>query len=238
MGMQRIAVVGSGGAGKSTSARQLLNRALTRSGEMSSDMRLSTLTISLAVALALTSCESTVETASKQEASSSSMSSSATTTSTVTTSAHGDPDAPCSPGGSSPARFNPAAGTYAVYLTAVDPGRRMLSFDVIQFLVGEEAATAYHRDVPDDPDGPPNDYYIVNENGQVRESAISTDARVRLVRLREDSDADLDPATFEELPAYLENSPRPEGATALSANPYWLTVKDNVVVDLCEQYVP
>src|SRR4051794_16870803 len=47
--------------------------------------------------------------------------------------------------GSSPAIFDAAHGTYAVYLTGIDPGSRTLSYDVIQFLVGDQAAEAYHR---------------------------------------------------------------------------------------------
>lgn len=160
-----------------------------------------------------------------------------TTSTTTTTSTTALDDQACSTGQSSPAQFEAESGQYAVYLTGVEVAGRRLSFDVIQFLVGDDAARAYHRDVPDDPEGPPNDYYIANESKQVRQAPFGADMRVRLVRLREDSDPDLDPGTFAELPAYLAQD-EPSDQLALSSNPFWLTVEGGAVTDLCEQYVP
>jgi hypothetical protein len=45
---------------------------------------------------------------------------------------------------------------------------RTLTVDVIQFLTGREAEEAYHRDHPEDPLGPPNDYYILTVNPRLR----------------------------------------------------------------------
>jgi hypothetical protein len=55
-------------------------------------------------------------------------------------------------------------GRHAVFLTGLDVDARTVDFDVIQFLMGDEATAAYHEDHPEDPDAPPNDYYIVNDN--------------------------------------------------------------------------
>lgn len=159
-----------------------------------------------------------------------------TTSTTTTTSTTALDDQACSTGQSSPAQFEAESGQYAVYLTGVEVAGRRLSFDVIQFLVGDDAARAYHREVPDDPDGP-GDYYIANESKQVRQAPVGEGVRVRLVRLREDGDADLDPGTFEELPGYLAKD-KPTGDPALSSNPFWLTLESGAVTDLCEQYVP
>ncbi|MGH9268312.1 MAG: hypothetical protein ACRD0D_09055, partial [Acidimicrobiales bacterium] len=93
-----------------------------------------------------------------------------------------------------------ADGRYAAYLVEAEVASHTLTFDVIQFLTGEAAAEAYRQDHPDDPEGPPNDYYIVNDDPGLRTEPVSKDVRVRLVRLGEDSDADLDPGTFEVLP--------------------------------------
>ena len=128
-------------------------------------------------------------------------------------------------------------GRHPVYITAVDVPGRALTFDVIQFLTGQDAIDAYHADHPDDPEGPPNDFYIVNANPRLRTAGIAPDATVMLVRLSEDSSADLDPGTFEELPAYLAATPPSEGP-ALSASPFWLTVEGGVVTAIEEQYLP
>lgn len=148
-----------------------------------------------------------------------------------------DSQVECSVGGSSPSHYDPAGGQYAVHLTDLDVPERSVSFDVIQFLVGDDAVDAYHRDVPDDPEGPPNGYYIVNQSQTVRSAAVDTAVTVRLVRLREDGNADLDAGTFDELPTYLVDY-QLQDEPWLSANPFWLTLHDGAVTDICEQYVP
>jgi hypothetical protein len=97
---------------------------------------------------------------------------------------------------------------------------------------------AYHRDHPDDPEGPPNDYYIVNASSQTYTADVAADVRVRLVRLAQDGNADLDPGTFEELPGYLMSAPREPGSPYLSSLTFLLSVRGSQVVDICEQYRP
>lgn len=143
----------------------------------------------------------------------------------------------CSTARSSTGRFEAESGQYAVYLTGMDVPRRSLAFDVIRFLRGDEAVLAYHQDFPDDQDGPPNDYYIVNDSRQVREAKVRDDVRVRLVRLHEDSDANLGGGTFDELPGYLAGY-KPPDQPFLSSNPFWLTFENGTVKEICEQYVP
>jgi hypothetical protein len=141
--------------------------------------------------------------------------------------------------GSSPSLYDPTHGTYAVYLTGIDPGPRTLTFDVIQWLVGDDAVQAYHRDNPEDPDGPPNDYYIVNESPKTFTSVVAQTVKVRLVRLAQTGDASLKPGTFDELPAYLSNpQTRDPDSNALSFFSYWLTIKDSQIVGICEQFRP
>lgn len=145
------------------------------------------------------------------------------------------------PAGSTTPAADPALdladGRHAVYLTAVDVEGRTLTFDVFQFLTGQEAVDAYHGDFPDDPEGPPNDYYMVNENPRLRTAPVAADVDVALVRLSEDSDADLDPGTFEELPVYLAATP-PADSAALSYSPFWLTLDGGVITAIEEQYLP
>jgi hypothetical protein len=142
----------------------------------------------------------------------------------------------CAPPGNSPSRFDAERGQYAVNLTALDVGRRTVAFDVIQLLTGEDAARAYLRDFPDEAEAP-DGFYTVNESRQVRESPVADDVRVRLLRLHEDSNADLDAATFEELPKYLAVD-KPQDEAGLSYNPFWLTFRNSKVTEICEQYVP
>jgi uncharacterized protein (DUF779 family) len=155
----------------------------------------------------------------------------ATTSTTVGVVAAGCAD------GSSPAVYNPATGTYAVYLTGIDVGPRTISFDVIQWLTGTEAAAAYHKKNPTDPDGPPNDYFIVDESPRVYTATVASSVDVRLVRLGRSGTTDLKSGTFDELPTYLAAS-KPAGDPRLSYQPFWLTMHDNAVDRICEQYTP
>ncbi len=130
-------------------------------------------------------------------------------------------------------------GRHPVFLTSVDVAARTLGFDVVQFLTGQEAIDAWQAAYPDDPEGPPNDYFIVNENPRLRTAPVAGDATVMLVRLSEDSDADLDPGTFDELPAYLAlSAPAPGDGSALSYSPFWLTIDAGAITGVEEQYVP
>lgn len=130
-------------------------------------------------------------------------------------------------------------GRHPVFLTSVDVAGRTLGFDVVQFLTGQEAIDAWQAAYPDDPEGPPNDYFIVNENPLLRTAPVAGEAIVMLVRLAEDSDADLDPGTFDELPAYLAlSAPAPGDGRALSYSPFWLTIDAGAITGVEEQYVP
>jgi hypothetical protein len=142
--------------------------------------------------------------------------------------------------GSAPGTSPPSPledGRHATYLTALDVSGRTVTVDVIQFLTGEEAIDAYHDAVPDDPEGPPNDYWIVNDNPQLRTLPVALDATISLVRLAEDADADLDPGTWEELPTYLADLEPPD-ADRLAWNPFWIVVADGTVTAIEEQYLP
>lgn len=139
---------------------------------------------------------------------------------------------------SSPATFDPSGGLYVAFLTDLDVGERTITFDVVQWLTGERARESYLRDHPEQTDGPPDDFYVDNASPQVRTAEIAPDAAVWLVRLQEDSDADVDAGTLNELPSYLAaNRPQPADGR-LSSSPFWLTVEDGSVTAICEQYTP
>jgi hypothetical protein len=129
-------------------------------------------------------------------------------------------------------------GRHPAYLTELDLSAMTVTFDVIQFLTGEEAAAAYAEDMPEDPDpGPPNDYWIRNESTRLRTLPLAPDATVTVVRLGEASGAEGVPWTLDDLPDHLEEQASvPDDR--LSWSPFWLTVEDGVVIAVEEQYLP
>lgn len=159
----------------------------------------------------------------------------ATTTAVALTTTAPTPPALCATG-SSPASYDPKAGTYASFLTGLDVNARTIGFDVIQFLTGEQAKAAYQQDNPGDPDGPPSDYYIRNVNPKRYQAGVAADVRVWLVRLGTSDNVDLKAGTFAELPTYLAENRPTDGR--LSYLPYWLTVAGGTVTTICEQYLP
>jgi hypothetical protein len=145
-----------------------------------------------------------------------------TTSTTAIGDAAGSDGAPsCAemPRATSPAIFDGDAGTYAALVT----GREDLElrFDVVQWLTGDAALEAYHEANPDDPEGPPNDYFVVNDNEQVRTASLAETFEVWLVRF--------DPR-FELVPGALPDF--------TGDRIYWLTFDDGSIVEVCEQYVP
>ncbi len=133
-------------------------------------------------------------------------------------------------GTSSRSDFDPRRGQYAVYLYGVNSGLRTVAFDVVQFLVGDDAAQAYHRDNPTDPGGPPGAYYLVNAYENTDEAAVDGGARVRLV----------DPSR----PAALVSGELADvlSQVTVGSHPayglYWLTLDDGHVTDICQQATP
>ena len=140
-------------------------------------------------------------------------------------------DATCGVRGSSPTTFDDASGTHAAYVKALDIGARRLTFDVVRWLVGQDAADAYHRETPDDPEGPPNDYFITNDSPRLRSATVTTDVAVRL--LTPAGGATLVRSSWDELG---ESASR--DGDFLTRSQFWLTMRDAQVVAICQQYVP
>ena len=65
-------------------------------------------------------------------------------------------------------------GRHAVYLRMVDPDRRMITFDLIQLYLGEDAA----REAAKDHKEFFNDYYIRNVNPRLRTLPVRADATI------------------------------------------------------------
>ena len=74
----------------------------------------------------------------------------------------------------------------------------------------------------------------MNENPKLRTLPVAPNAQVTLVKLAEDSDADSDPATFDELVTYVASF----GDDA-DAGPFLrLQVHGGVITRIDEQYTP
>lgn len=127
-------------------------------------------------------------------------------------------------------------GRHPGYIASIDVEGRSVTVDVIQFLTGADAVAAYAEDHPDDPDGPPNDYYIRNVNPRLRTIPVATDVAVSVIWL-ESGGADTENITFDELPSYFATNPDPDSPYEWWA-PFWLTVRDGQVTVMEEQFIP
>ena len=131
-----------------------------------------------------------------------------------------------------------ADGRHPVFLTKIDTAGRAVSFDLIEFLTGEAAKKRWKKEHPENPEGPDNDYMIVNENPKVRTLPVAPDAECKVLPTL----GSVDPETisFGELPAALkkQNKEASPEAPHISVLPFWLTVKNGSVVELEEQFLP
>jgi hypothetical protein len=168
-------------------------------------------------------------------------SSAVTTTVTTTTGASVPTQATTTPRPPASTRPGPATsqlanGRYCAWLTALDRHARTLRFDVVQWLTGDAADAAFHREHPEAPDtGAPNGYYIVNQNPRLRTLPVAPGARVSVVW----GEHGTEPRTisFAEFPGYLAGDVDPHDHT-LWYDPFWLTVHNGRITAIDEQYVP
>ncbi len=129
-----------------------------------------------------------------------------------------------------------ADGRHPVLLHAADLPGRTLTVDVIQFLTGQAAIDAYQADHPDDPDGPPNDYYILNVNPRLRTLPVAAEVEVELVMLHLGEGTELKPSSWARLLDDLAHEPSDHDLVSYS--PFWLTLDSGVVTRIEEQYLP
>ncbi|MGW4063210.1 hypothetical protein ACWEGE_33335 [Amycolatopsis sp. NPDC004747] len=148
-----------------------------------------------------------------------------------TGSASSTPSRPAEPG--EPGTPVLADGRYPAYLTAIDTGARTLTFDVIQFLTGEEATKAFQRDHPG-AEGPPNGYYILNVNPRLRTLPVRRDVPVEVLWLKGNPEPET--ITFEQLPDYFAHDLVED--RNLWYDPFWLTVRAGHIDAVAEQFIP
>jgi hypothetical protein len=130
-----------------------------------------------------------------------------------------------------------ADGKHPVYLTKIDVSGHQLTFDLIQFLTGAAAKKAWVKDHPEYPDGPDNDYYIVNENPLLRTLPVSTTVMVKVVNLGAPGGVSLVSIKFADLPKHLSDNEAPAEGRLWHA-PFWIVVSHGVIVSMEEQFLP
>lgn len=120
-----------------------------------------------------------------------------------------------------------ADGRYPVIIKTVDPDRRRITVDVIQFYLGEEAAREAARDHMEFA----NDHYSRNVNPRLRTLPVRSDATI----------------TCNTLTAGYTGSATKDVRVPLwrlaillhdGADPFWITVRHGQVIKIAQQYVP
>ena len=108
-----------------------------------------------------------------------------------------------------------------------------LTLDYIQFLTGDEATTAAAEHGDESP--PPNDYYVVNDNPRLREFPVAPGITVRVVA---NADGTVTPEGYDmDLDDWLAAITGPD-ANAYLTNFYWVTITDDTITAIEQQYLP
>ena len=123
-----------------------------------------------------------------------------------------------------------------MHLKQINVTARTVDFDPIQFLIGQDAIAAFHKDNPGAKDGPPNDYYIVNASPHIYKARVAANVVVWDTRSQDGGSNTLKAETFAGLVQYLAAHKTNNGF--LAYNPYWLTLSNREVTTICEQWVP
>ena len=151
--------------------------------------------------------------------------------------------------GAAPAKSDPATttppaapvladGRSAVYLTGLDTAAKTTTFDLIEFLTGPAAKAEWKKEHPEQPDGPDNDYMIINNNKKLRTLPVDPKANCRVLATL--GGIDTKTVTFTALPGFLKKRNKGVAVTPpqISMLPFWLTVKHGTVTGFEEQFLP
>lgn len=135
--------------------------------------------------------------------------------------------------------------SYIVAVGASDDGTIVVTADYAQFLTGDEAIRAAVEDgFIVEGEVVPNDYYIVNENPQLRELALDPGAPIVLNACFVDGACVTQVrVTIDQWMALLDGD-TPEGLGdgfqwyGQAALPYWLILDGETIIGVEEQYLP
>ena len=113
-----------------------------------------------------------------------------------------------------------------------EDGAALVIVDYAQFLTGDKAAAAAAAAGDESP--PPNDYYILNENPQLRTFTMSSDTEVTLVTTVDGLIGDPYTVTADEWAAMIVANDPPN----ITAVPYWISISGGALLVVEEQYIP
>jgi hypothetical protein len=122
-----------------------------------------------------------------------------------------------------------ADGRHPVYLKTVDLGRRTITFDLVQWYFGDDAAREAAKDHKESP--PPNDYYIRNVSPRLRTLPVRADATITVNTLAAESTG----SATKNVQVTLT---RLASLTRNYTPPFWITVGNDQITKIAEQYIP
>ncbi|WP_379392718.1 hypothetical protein [Paenibacillus lentus] len=130
---------------------------------------------------------------------------------------------------------------YIEQLNSLADGKNELTVDEIQWYEGEAAEQAFLKHEPDAGiDGPPDGYYIVNEDHELMSYPIAENAKILMQiydRTGDIEDMDIqwdEQVTLEQFKSILENAEWID----VRDFPFHITVKDGTIVQIVQQYIP
>jgi hypothetical protein len=121
-------------------------------------------------------------------------------------------------------------GRYPVIIKTVDPDRRRITVDLIQFYWGDDATREAANDHQESP--PPNDYYIRNATPRLRTLPVRSDATITCNTLTAGYTGSATKNVRVPIERLAIVLPRGGGGV------FWITVRHDQVVKIAEQYVP
>ena len=113
-----------------------------------------------------------------------------------------------------------------------------IDIDIVRFLTGDAAITAYHEDTGSN-EPPDNDYYVRNQNPLVRHLPLADDAVFRVQSLGQDNVNATNPnegkqVSRSQFVGYWSGSHHEQAINTL----FWITLEDGTVTAVEEQFVP
>ena len=120
-------------------------------------------------------------------------------------------------------------GRHFVFARSAKASPASMRFDLAEFLTDEAAQDA----AEERGDEAVNGYYIVNDNPRLRTLPVADDVRVRYIPVS--ACCDLVPGTWEQFVEAVNATAQ----TDLDASaPWWITVRDEQIVRIEQQYLP
>ncbi len=120
--------------------------------------------------------------------------------------------------------------------------RPALIVDYAEFLSGDAAVQAAIEDgelSPDQADeGLPNDFYIRNNNPQLRTLPLDDEALIYLFDYTITGEFDYDLAGIGDLVQIMQSGDFSPYYFSLDDYPVWLTIKDDTILQITPQYLP